>query len=183
MSEALSTKMLDSPEIAQAELDERQKDNSQEEIDRREGELSPLDALATFMRPGVIIPPYAPACHITNGRHLHACDQKVKHFSDTDDFKRLELTGENTVIDLVKAPFSDLDSQIHVVQSRTLVKKRSGGPLMNTTSNMASESKLLPTYNSLPTGKDSVKIIKCHPRQAQQSTRFIRCLRSFDELL
>ncbi|SCN65278.1 uncharacterized protein FFB20_01495 [Fusarium fujikuroi] len=168
MSETLSIKMLDSPETAQAEVDERQKHYSQEEIDGLEGELSPLDALATFMRPGVIIPPYPPACHITN---------------DTDDFKRLELTGENTIIDLVKAPFSDLDSQIHVVQSRTLFKKRSQGPLLNTTSNMALESKLLPTYNSLPTGKDSAKIIKCLPHQAQQSTRFIRCLRSFDELL
>lgn len=119
MSEALSIKMLDSPETAQAELYERQKHYSQEEIGRLEGELSPLDALATFMRPGVIIPPYPPACHITNGRHLHGCDQKVKHVSDTDEFKRLELTGENTIVDLVKAPFSDLDCQIRAVQSRT----------------------------------------------------------------
>ncbi|RBA14008.1 hypothetical protein FPRO05_02800 [Fusarium proliferatum] len=114
MSETLSIKMLDSPETAQAELDEPQKHYSQGEIDRLEGELSPLDALATFMRLGVIIPPYPPACHIINGRHLHGCGQKVKHVSDTDEFKRLELTGENTIVDLVKTPFSDLDSQIHV---------------------------------------------------------------------
>ncbi|CVL01595.1 uncharacterized protein FPRN_11487 [Fusarium proliferatum] len=163
--------MLDSPETTQAELDERQKHYSQEEIDRLEGELSPLDALATFMRLGVIIPPYPPACHIINGRHLHGCGQKVKHVSDTDEFKRLELTGENTIVDLVKTPFSDLDSQIHVVRSRTPFKKRSRGPLVNTTSNMTSESKLLPTYNSFPTRKDSAKIIKCLPHQAQQSTR------------
>ncbi|VTT74838.1 unnamed protein product [Fusarium fujikuroi] len=55
MSETLSIKMLDSPETAQAEVDERQKHYSQEEIDGLE---------------------------------------------DTDDFKRLELTGENTIIDL-----------------------------------------------------------------------------------
>lgn len=183
MPETLSIKMLDSPETAQAELDEPQKHYSQGEIDRLEGELSPLDALATFMRLGVIIPPYPPACHIINGRHLHGCGQKVKHVSDTDEFKRLELTGENTIVDLVKTPFSDLDSQIHVVRSRTPFKKRSRGPLVNTTSNMTSESKLLPTYNSFPTRKDSAKIIKCLSHQAQQSTRFIRCLRSYDELL
>ncbi|KAF5701281.1 calcineurin-like phosphoesterase [Fusarium globosum] len=85
MSETLSIKMLDSPETSQAELDERQKNYSQEEIDCLEG---------------VIIPPYPPACRIINGRHLHGCVQKVKHVSDTDEFKRLELTGETTVVDL-----------------------------------------------------------------------------------
>ncbi|KAF4434979.1 hypothetical protein FACUT_7639 [Fusarium acutatum] len=42
----------------------------------------------------------------------------MKHVSDTDVYKRLELTRENTYVDLIKALLSDLDSQIRVVKSR-----------------------------------------------------------------
>ncbi|KAF5694197.1 hypothetical protein FDENT_1502 [Fusarium denticulatum] len=96
----------------------QKKHYSRTEIDCLEGELSPLDALTIFMRPGVIIPPCPAVSHTTEDGHLYGCDQKIKHVSDTEKYKRLELTGENTYVDLIKAPLSDLDRQICVVRSR-----------------------------------------------------------------
>ncbi|KAF5723010.1 hypothetical protein FMUND_2367 [Fusarium mundagurra] len=119
MSETLSIHMED----ARAELEERQKHYSQEKIDRLEGELSPIDALATVMCPGVIIP-YPRGRHTTNCSHLHGCDQKTRHISETNAYKKLELTGEDTMVDLVKAPLSDLDRQIRGVIIRTDLEQR-----------------------------------------------------------
>ncbi|KAG5753416.1 hypothetical protein H9Q69_002101 [Fusarium xylarioides] len=110
-------------EDAQVEPEERQRHYSQEEIDRLEGELSPIDALATFMRPGVIIP-YPRGCHPTNCSHLHGSDQKTRRISETNAYKKLELIGEDTIVDLVKAPLSDLDRQIRGVRIRTDLEQR-----------------------------------------------------------
>ncbi|EWZ01031.1 hypothetical protein FOYG_00732 [Fusarium oxysporum NRRL 32931] len=59
------------PEPAHKEPEERQTRYSQEETDRLEGELSSIDALATFIPPGAVIPLYPPWRHTVNSNHLH----------------------------------------------------------------------------------------------------------------
>ncbi|RYC90527.1 hypothetical protein BFJ63_vAg6589 [Fusarium oxysporum f. sp. narcissi] len=66
MAETQSVEMKDSTEPAHKKPEERQTRYSQEETDRLEGELSPIDALATFIRPGVVIPPYPLWRHTAN---------------------------------------------------------------------------------------------------------------------
>lgn len=64
MSETLSIKMLDSPETARAELYERQRNYSQEEIDRLEGELSPLSCAQVSSYPRILPRPISPTVAI-----------------------------------------------------------------------------------------------------------------------
>ncbi|KAI7768330.1 hypothetical protein LZL87_012915 [Fusarium oxysporum] len=84
MAETQSVEMKDSPEPAHTEPEERQTRYYQKEIDRLEGELSPIDALATFMRPGVIIPLSSMAPYRQRRMHF---EQTVARAFDEHNFQ------------------------------------------------------------------------------------------------
>ncbi|RKK24454.1 hypothetical protein BFJ66_g88 [Fusarium oxysporum f. sp. cepae] len=94
MAETQSVEMKDSTEPAHKKPEERQTRYSQKETDRLEGELSPIDALATFIRPGVVIPPYPLWRHTANRNHLHGRNQRIGHIGERNGNKVFELIGD-----------------------------------------------------------------------------------------